>query len=165
MNLPSHSIRRLRKILQWSIDGFEITKEEAREGLKILAPAKRSEKAKAYGRAARAKDTRRIAAQKLTKDEIRAAVVTRAGGWCEGCNMASLYPLRWDHWLGGAGRRVPKQTVETTWMLCRDCDSMRTHNRPDAAHWNHLFEMHCRKYGYRFYAHVEHAALSRKGTG
>lgn len=104
-------------------------------------------------------------AHRAATAELRREVMARAKGCCEACGRRTLH-LALDHFLGGAGRRRQKQSIETTWALCAhpvldDCDGARTHNRPSAALWNELFAKHCEKQGYPVIAHVEHRPVKR----
>lgn len=92
--------------------------------------------------------------------EIREAVLKRSRGWCEACGQGPM-TLELDHWLGGSGRRVQKQSVETCWALCRECHYGRTHNIPGAVVWNAHFRHHCERYGYPVIEHVVHQELPR----
>lgn len=106
-------------------------------------------------------------AKKLSKRgqtaEIRAAVMARAGGLCEeryhglrGCNGAAD---EMDHWLGGSGRRLQKQSVENCWALCWNHHVYRQQGRPSAEWWNERFREHCKRFGYPFVPHIEHQPL------
>lgn len=106
--------------------------------------------------------------KRLSKREetarIRAAVEARAEGCCEYCSSTFSFPdpAEMDHWLGGSGRRRQEQSVETCWLLHRNCHRLRQEALPSAAHWNENFKRHCKKYGYRFTPHIEHQPLRRR---
>jgi len=94
---------------------------------------------------------------------IRDAVFARADGKCENCFKTDLH-LQLDHWLGGSGRRVQRQSLASTWAVCASCHFARTDNMPDAAYWNDRFERHCFKHGYFFHPHAEHAPVKKQGN-
>jgi hypothetical protein len=97
---------------------------------------------------------------------IKAAVYERAQGQCEAWGIAgygdkgpiwgrcSNRPMTVDHWLGGSGRRVAMQSVDSCWALCFSCDWNRTHNSPSARHWNEANLHHCRANGLPHTPHV-----------
>jgi hypothetical protein len=104
-------------------------------------------------------------AERKATSDVYLAVEARAAGRCEACGSPfdeRLHAPKFDHWLGGSGRRAKEQRVETCWMLGWICERARTHNRPSAAYWNRLFEEHCKKHGYRFVPHVEHRQVKRR---
>lgn len=92
--------------------------------------------------------------------ELRAVVMARARGTCEGCCLASKY-LQLDHWLGGSRRRR-YQTPETTWALCPNCHGQRTRNEPSAAAWNKVRASFCKAKGFPFQAHAEKQPVIRR---
>jgi hypothetical protein len=105
---------------------------------------------------------------------IRDEVKGRARGRCEALHLEIIAGrevwmrcrhrgLALDHWLGGSGRRRPFESVETTWLLCIGDDRARTANDPTAEFWNRSFAEHCRRWGYAFTPHIEHAPLGRIG--
>ena len=98
----------------------------------------------------------RVAAKKVKRQsrsefvsELRDRAIARSLGRCEApdCRRAGV-ALSMDHWLGGMGRRRVRESIETVWMLCSDCDFQRTRNMPNAKRWNDLFAMHCERHGY-----------------
>jgi hypothetical protein len=93
----------------------------------------------------------------LARGELRHDVVVRSGGRCEnpGCRkVITSGGCSWDHWLGGNGRRQQQESIETTWLLCSECDYARTHNAPSAGYWNARFKTHCETHGYAFTPHI-----------
>lgn len=95
------------------------------------------------------------------KAAIRRECVLRAKGGCEVTGCLGRAEI-WDHWLGGSGRRIPKQTLESTWMLCWLHNELRTRNHPSAQWWNDEFRMHCARHGYLFTPHIEKQPLPRR---
>jgi hypothetical protein len=110
----------------------------------------------AIGRGSRAKRLRRsrrrekAETRKDVSTEIRARVVERSGGKCEACldPLTSANPGEWDHVLGGVGRRIQQQSVESTWFLHATCHRERTANQPSARHWWEIFRAHALRAGY-----------------
>ena len=105
-------------------------------------------------RAEEKEDARRERMDKLR--EIRIAVMKRAQGQCEApdCHNRTL-DLSLDHFMGGSGRRRQMESVENCWALCAKCDAARTANYPNAATWNSLFRVHCKRHGYPVLSHKE----------
>lgn len=81
-------------------------------------------------------------AKREERGEIRDRCVSRSEGRCENpdCRRSAteLYPAHWDHFFG----RARAESVETSWMLCPDCDHLKTHSDPDAAAWYRRFLRH-----------------------
>jgi hypothetical protein len=71
------------------------------------------------------------------------AVRERAAGACECCGRSLLIP-ELDHFEG----RARSESIETCWMLTRDCHVSKSANDPSAAVWLTRFALHCRRYGY-----------------
>lgn len=96
----------------------------------------------------------RRAAKKSEWGEIKMHVRVRADHCCEvfGCELP-IFSV--DHWLGGSGRRLAEQSVESCWALCAIHDDNRTNNWPSAAKWNREREKHCKRWGYEFVPHKE----------
>ena len=88
--------------------------------------------------------------RKEEMQQLRSAVVERAGDDCEACQLPfrEENPGELDHWFGGSGRRLMAQSFETCWLVHHSCHSDRTNNRPDAAYWIRRFTAHCRRHGY-----------------
>lgn len=123
----------------------------------------------------------RLAKDKKTRAElneetaqIRREVEERANDRCENCTMPPeeghpSHPAwfngfdyaEMDHWLGGSGRRLQMQAAENCWLLHKSCHTARQHAEPSAAYWNRRFARHCKRYGYKFIPHIEHAAVQR----
>jgi hypothetical protein len=158
--LPAWARRLLTKELRFVAEGMEFDREAAQKILPLLAPRKKNEKQKATQKT----KLQGAAARRAASAELRAAVLWRSGGFCEVKHrpMRHVFDYEFDHWLGGAGRRKPKETEETLWLLCRECHKDRTANRPSAAYWNELFRRHCDLHGYPFTPHVEHADLPKR---
>ena len=104
---------------------------------------------------------RKAAARRERKQEIleRAAlrddVIARSGCRCEACGAdLRTAGMVLDHWLGGNGRRKALESLKTLWALCLSCNEKRTANKPNAAHWNKIFERHCERYNYEFTPHI-----------
>lgn len=132
----------------------------AKDRLEREDAARRRRLAKSRPRRDNAKAKRR--AEREETGNIRRKVFERAAGGCEaytfplGTDTAERCgepPEILDHWLGGSGRRRPKQSVETCWALCGDCNDDRTANFPDADWWNESFRLHCQANGYPFLGH------------
>jgi hypothetical protein len=137
---------------------MEFDRESAAKLLALLAPRRKNEKQKATQK----RKLQGAAARQTATAALRAAVMFRADGRCEleAANQRCVNnATELDHWLSGTGRRQQKQSVETTWALCRAHHVRRTRNYPNAAFWNELFADHCARYGYPFTPHVEHAQL------
>ena len=117
---------------------------EAMEAINRALTPKRSLAPAAKRRASKA-ETRKEEMQQL-----RSAVVERAGDDCEACQLPfrEENPGELDHWFGGSGRRLVAQSFETCWLIHHSCHSDRTNNRPDAAYWIRRFTAHCRRHGY-----------------
>lgn len=113
----------------------------------------------------------RLEKKKLSREEmnaetarIREQCVKRSGTWCEcGCGQphTPLYLAEMDHFLGGHGRRKQRQSVETCWMLRRDCHAAKTRLSPSSAFWDAKFAAHAARYGYPVLTHIQHNALRR----
>jgi hypothetical protein len=118
---------------------------------------------------------------KLTTKEIAVIVRERAGDLCEACRrpFTKLNPFSLDHWLNGTGRRIPKESVETCWGIHKfSCHPARQEYRfplwatvidlslyaTGLAFWNATFKAHCDRQGYPFEAHIEHQAVTRRGS-
>lgn len=131
--------------------------------LHLLFLRKATEKAKATRARVRARKAAKSEKHRLSTKEIRAEVFKRAHALCEvpGCTR---YPGHMDHFLGGSGRRRPRQSVETCWALCGLHDYQRTHNVPDASFWNAAFGQHCANHGYPAVAHVVHEPVPRRSA-
>lgn len=104
-----------------------------------LAPRPRSSAAK--------KTERKRRDKKAETSAIREQVAARANGACEQCGWAfrPFNPGELDHFRG---RGKVLQSVENTWLLCRDCHREKTLNAPDAAAWLERFAAHCQRHGY-----------------
>jgi hypothetical protein len=102
---------------------------------RVSAFQKRRKEEEAKARAAHNAETARI----------REACVARAGSDCE-CGCGRLW-AEMDHFYG----RSKGQSVETCWMLSRDCHRAKTENRPTRAIWDATFQAHCLKHGYPFH--------------
>lgn len=92
--------------------------------------------------------TRRTAKRASKKEEtaaIRAAVMKRAGKYCEACLSFCPSP-EMDHFFG---RVRAAQSERSCWSLCRLCHREKTNNAPSAAHWLEAFVAHCERHGYR----------------
>lgn len=115
----------------------------------------------------------RLAKKKLSREEmnaqtadIREQCVKRSGTWCEcGCGQpyTPFYPAEMDHFLGGHGRRKQRQSVESCWMLRRDCHAAKTRLSPSSAFWDAKWAAHAARYGYPVLTHIQHNA-SRRST-
>lgn len=84
------------------------------------------------------------------KPVLYAQLVERSGGHCENpdCRKAfgiGLLTQEADHFHS---RRVP-DSLDSLWLLCRQCHREKTDNKPDAATWLNRFLVHAEKYGYR----------------
>ena len=94
--------------------------------------------------------------------QVRAAVVVRAGGFCEACFRYVGDEGHFDHFFS----RRHGEDVETGWLLCWQCDDAKTHNRPSAAVWLGRFTLHASLHGYKEAterAQVKLAVLKQKG--
>jgi hypothetical protein len=85
------------------------------------------------------------------KADLAAALLARAGDRCEcGCGIPFgpfLSAERvMDHF---AGRARIEDSLDSIWVLRRDCDALKTANKPSAAHWLRLWLAHCEKHNYR----------------
>jgi hypothetical protein len=161
--LPAWAARLLRKELRFVAEGMEFDREAAAKLLALLAPRRKNEKQKNTQR----KKAEGSLRSRLSTAELRRAVQERAGGVCEGCLNRWGWSWTLDHFLGGAGRRKEKESIETCWALCGvptgpGCHGKRTRNEPSAAYWNDRFREHCERYGYPVVQHVEHARLPRR---
>ena len=119
----------------------------AHQGLAFPKPQKRERKASK-------REARSQASTARARLRIRA--IERAKGRCENPSCrADLHTngAIMDHWLGGIGRRVQQERLETVWMLCLRCNKDRTDNSPSATYWNMRFSIHCRAHGYSFTPH------------
>lgn len=128
---------------------------------RLIAVVERSLKARSVKRLALSEaDEQRyrekVRAHRAEVAAMREAVWRRSRGCCEACGK-HLLPVEGelDHWLGGFGRRLAEECVESTWRLCRGCHDERHANKPSAAHWNDVFRDHCGRYGYEFKPHAE----------
>lgn len=95
--------------------------------------------------------------------QVRAAVVTRAGGFCEACCRYVGDEGHADHFFG---RAKAEESAATVWLLCLQCDDAKTHNRPSAAVWLERFTLHASLHGYKEAterAQVKLAVLKQKG--
>lgn len=98
---------------------------------------------------------------------IRAECMKRAAGYCEcGCGVPFiegdlLQKPEMDEWLNGNGRRVQLRSVKTCWMLIAAHHLLRQRYIPDVATWSRDFAAHCKRHGYKFIPHIEHAAVQR----
>jgi 5-methylcytosine-specific restriction endonuclease McrA len=89
--------------------------------------------------------------RKLQRQAVRAECVKRAGGKCENCCARFVGgPLEMDHFHG----RAVSETVETCWLLCRECHRQKTENNPNRQAWDDWFRKHCEKHGYPFRARL-----------
>lgn len=107
---------------------------------------------------------RREAKKKAHREEtgaIRAAVVKRADNTCEACRsqFRAFDYFAMDHFFGGSGRRRAMQRPETCWLLCRDCNHLKTFNDPSAAAWIERFITHAERHGYTREAEMASARL------
>lgn len=104
---------------------------------------KKEQKASAWAK-------RKVEKRAKKKDElaeIRMEVWARSDGRCESCRQ----PFRTygygagelDHFFGGSGRRLEKQSVFNCWRLCRPCHQQKTENRPSRWWWVKQFQSHC----------------------
>ena len=87
---------------------------------------------------------------------IRAEVFARAKGCCEACAKWTGEDFRLDHFFG---RAKMKQSVENCWALCIGCDTSKTLNEPNAAHWFLRFILHCGRHGYSKMAEIAQAKM------
>jgi hypothetical protein len=168
--VPHVIFRRTRKLLrELSEEGPDLWKKtwpsEAARLLPYFTERRKNEKQKATQK----RKLQGALAARAGIAEIRAAVMVRAGGQCEGCLKRWGWSWTLDHFLGGAGRRKEKESIETCWALCGvptgpGCHGKRTRNEPSAAHWNDRFREHCERYGYPVVQHVEHARLPGRAS-
>lgn len=106
--------------------------------------------------------------KKATKREqradVRAQVMARAGGQCEGRHMTAngrcLWhcagaPLELDHFFG----RGRVESAETCWALCSSCHHVKTRNYPSSAYWLERFIAHAERHGYHTEAERARARL------
>lgn len=88
------------------------------------------------------------ATRKQKTADVRAAVMERAGSFCEVCGA---YPTDrepdLDHFRSGAHKRS-NESIEGCWALCRPCHHAKTDNVPDRIYWLRTFREHCLKYSY-----------------
>jgi hypothetical protein len=157
------AVRFIRKIHPMLVGSARI---EAERVLKALSPPRPSAFKKEIRAAHRVKVAAKSEKHWLSTKEIRAAVMERADNKCEVCrnSFTPYFPGQLDHWLSGSGRRQPRQSVATTWALCRYCHQDRTLNIPSVGWWNDRFDLHCAIYGYRFEPHIVHAPLPRRAS-
>jgi hypothetical protein len=138
---------------------MEFDREAAGKLLALLAPRRKNEKQKKTAKAKAGAAQAAGATSRAIRNAVRERCAQLNNACCEAC-MTPLHGLgEWDHWLGGTGRRKPRESVATTWLLCRACHEARTESLPSAAFWNQRFGRHCERYGYPFSPHIEHAQL------
>ena len=77
---------------------------------------------------------------------VRAAVMERAGGFCESCFRFVGEDGHADHFFG---RAKAEETEPNVWCLCLSCDDDKTHNRPSAAVWMERFTLHASLHGHK----------------
>lgn len=130
---PVISKRTAREILAWFEDRADVIESGrvVRELRKAMEP-KRSVKSSRLRRVAK-KQTKKAARQ-----DVRAAVMERAGLRCECCGDGGTIfnPLTLEHMFGRV--RVP-ETVENCWALCLACHHRKTDNIPSAVFWFEAF--------------------------
>lgn len=124
-------------------------------GLLLPKPTKKERKQKKEKK-------RRLRMEEL--QQIREAVYKRSHRHCENpmcqAELTQATGGEFDHWLGGNGRRQQEESVETVWLLCRNCHIERTANLPSSAAWNLRFELHCERYGYSWTPHFVKPSLA-----
>jgi hypothetical protein len=111
---------------------------------------------------------KRPGGKRANTSAVYQAVEERAENWCEcGCGKP-LAEVPWlanpilDHFEG----RARSESLETCWMLRRDCNDDRTANRPNAREWLEKFMRHCRKYANGLDAYFEaHERASNRIRG
>ncbi len=101
----------------------------------------------------------------LALKRIRLAVFARCRGHCEcRCGRAVTFESgRLDHFFG---RAKVAESVTNCWFLHRECDELKTVNRPAAVYWLRTFREHCRKYRFQpefELAELKIAKLKQKG--
>jgi len=97
------------------------------------------------------------------KHSIRAAAVERSGGACESCGEWAGEAAHCDHFFG---RGHVAESLETVWMLCPNCDLLKTNNKPSSAWWMREFRTHALIHGYADEVHrcnVRLEVLAQKG--
>ena len=112
-------------------------------------------------RMSRERQAKRTATFADERGMVRAAVVTRAAGLCEGCG----HPLcigegELDEFFGGVGRRRQMMSIETCWLLHPYCHRAKTENinplpagfdgtlLSGSVYWARKFIAHARANGY-----------------
>jgi hypothetical protein len=84
--------------------------------------------------------------ERMATAQLRAELVIRAGNACEACESHFFHDPHMDHFFGRANE---PEDEEHCWMLCRQCDAMKTDEKPTRAFWLHRFRAHCEHHGYR----------------
>lgn len=155
---------------------------EADPALRARAASRVRQRAKADAtKRERSADRRETASGKKRQrrermGEIHRQVWERANGQCEAwveeeggkwvrCKNVGAHV---DHWFGGYGRRRPRESRDTCWLLCGPHDLRRTNNDPSAAHWNVVFGLHCEAREITFTPHIVNepdSAPSRRRDG
>lgn len=85
---------------------------------------------------------------KTPTGRIRSAVCLRADGSCEACGVHVGMDGELGHLDHFFGRKHVPESVGNCWLLCFQCDSDKTNNRPRADWWCVRFLEHCGRYGY-----------------
>lgn len=80
------------------------------------------------------------------KPGLYAQMEERAKGKCECCGTPlELFGAEADHFWG---RAKAKESLETVWLLSRDCHWQKTQNVMGRAYWLEAFLKHARRHGY-----------------
>jgi 5-methylcytosine-specific restriction endonuclease McrA len=74
---------------------------------------------------------------------LRREVIARDGGVCQGCRAKAGTEM--DHFWG----RGREASVESCWMLCRECHHQKTFNVPSRLAWIQGFRVHARGHKYK----------------
>lgn len=145
VSISAKSARRLLDLLQMAGNAMDM--HVVAELCAVLSPKPKSS-------ARKKTETKRRKKGAETK-LIRGAVMARAGGRCENCNLPeSRAPLELDHqW----GRGRIRQESHNCWALCRSCHRAKTDNNPSRVAWLEAFRLHASRCGYR-----EEAAKARR---
>lgn len=144
--------------------------EDASKGLTIARPYVEELRAALHAPKAKKslRPSKKTKAAKQSTKQIREECGLRSKGRCEACGvtLGAVSGAEMDHFFGHG---KVKESVETCWVLCRQCHLQKTNNDPSAERWLWSFISHCILHGYQVAEEQARKRLqfvtTRKGLG